>query len=359
MDDSQRIFDQGLLDYELGMLGHAERAQVERVLSASPELQHQQVILREAFAGLDQWNQPAAPDYLVSQVLAGVASAERNSVFAGDSILSGNPASALPPASGRGGSGSGPILTIRELVAIAACITLFVGIFVPAGVKARNMAWKARCQGNLEIFMTGMAAYAETYAGQVPFAGTPFAGTPFAGTQAGVSWRRSEPGVLRTSNTRHPYLVVKLRFVKDPKVFICPTQKHARPMIADDYQRFTDVAEKANFAYAYHNMGGKERPRWGVNPKMVMMADASPLSGKSGPHHLSPYPVTENSLNHDREDGQNVLRCDGSVRWEKSPNVGVYGDNIWTPATKSIIAPERFGFAVPVSATDSFLINSE
>jgi len=347
MDDSEPIIDQELLDYELGRLGDAQRAMVEQALEASLELRQQQVVLRETFAGLDAWTEPAAPEYLVGQVLAGVASAEQRSMFAGDTILADTPASALPPVTERGGSGSGPILTIRELVAIAACITIFVGVFVPAGIKAKNMAWRAQCQSNLEAVAAGLASYSEDFQRQMPF----------AGSLAGASWRRSQPGVTRTSNTQHPFLLVKFRYVRNPDVFVCPTREHARPMVADDYNQFDDVAEKANFAYAYQNMGGVERPKWGADPKMVMMADASPLTGTSGPHNLSGYPDTANSRNHDREDGQNVLRSSGFVGWETSPKVGVADDNIWTPARE--VTPEQFGYAVPVHAADSFLVNSE
>jgi len=341
MGDSERIFDESLLDYELGRLEGPERAAVERALSASPKLREQQALLREAFGGLGQWSEPAAPSYLVSQVMAGVASVERAGSTAGEA------SSSLPP-SADGTMTSSPILTIRELVAIAACITVFVGILVPAGVKARRMAWRAQCENNMKLVMGGLATYAQGFEDNLPF----------VGSMAGASWRRSRPGVPRTSNTRHAYLLVKTRHVASPKVFVCPAQSEARVMSADDYTRFNDFAERANFTYSYQNMGGSTRPKWRANPRMVVMADANPLFGHAAVHRLGAYDTDVNSASHFNEDGQNVGRLDGSVDWARTAKAGVDGDNIWTPAGGRP-EPERLGFAVPASATDSFLLNAE
>ena len=133
------------------------------------------------------------------------------------------------------------LLTFRELAAIAACVTLFVGIFVPAGVKARNMAWRATCAKQLQLVAVGLGRYAEAYDNQLPS----------VGAVANAYWAPGPRGVVRTSNTRHPYMLVKLKFIDSPALFVCPSRPDARPMLADDYGAFDDLAENANFTYAY------------------------------------------------------------------------------------------------------------
>ena len=339
MENSQPPIEELLLEYELGQLAEAERTRVEEALAASSALRERQVVLRNAFDGLDGWTVPAAPAYLVGQVLSAV---NRPSL----EVSAPAAASALPAAPD-GMMTSGPILTFRELAAIAACVTLFVGIFVPAGVKARNMAWRATCAQNLQLVAAGLGRYAEAYNNQLPS----------AGTVANAYWAPGPRGVVRTSNTRHPYMLVKLKFIDSPALFVCPSRRDARSMHADDYAAFDDVAERDNFTYAYQNMNTDRAASWRVNPQMAIMADANPLFGDGAAHQISPYHRDANSPDHDQEDGQNVLFADGSVLWTTSPNVGIDQDNIWTPAGQSdatALDPQ----AEPASPTDSFLLNS-
>src|SRR5262245_52303183 len=133
MRDGSEPIEFRLLDLHLNRLEPGEALQVEESIAASAELAAQSRALRDVLSMLDRDEAPETPGDLVESVMARVEAEPRVIPFpqkaAGAGALrSGQEISATP------------VLSLRELVAIAACITLFIGVFVPGYFKAQNIA---------------------------------------------------------------------------------------------------------------------------------------------------------------------------------------------------------------------------
>ncbi len=133
----------------------------------------------------------------------------------------------------------------RRLVAIAACITLFVGIFVPGYFKAQNIAQRNLCRENLRQIWGGFASYAQENKGYLAY----------AGCVPGGSWLPTRvPDVKSFSNTAALFTLVRGQYVRDARVFICPSAPQSRPMLAENYREFGDFAEPENVSYSFQYM---------------------------------------------------------------------------------------------------------
>src|SRR5690606_20577355 len=121
----------------------AERAEyVEDAIAHSPELSRQSQALRELLNLLDRHEVPEPPEDLEDKVLARIADRPGVVPFPRQQTAE------LPTGATHELSGS-PVLSLRELIAIAACITLFIGVFVPGYYKARHAAARNLCRANM------------------------------------------------------------------------------------------------------------------------------------------------------------------------------------------------------------------
>ncbi len=90
--------------------------------------------------------------------------------------------------------------------------------------------------------------------------------------------------------------------------------------------------------------------------RKVLMSDLNPLFEKlpafSDPLELrlSKELLTANSINHNRR-GQNVLFCDGSVKFVKTRRIGIAEDDIFTLQDTDVYK----GCEVPSREADTFL----
>jgi prepilin-type processing-associated H-X9-DG protein len=331
-----------LLDLHLRRLDPSGAQLVEDAIAHSPELAFQSQALRDVLNLLDRYEAAEPPDDLADKVLAHVS--ERTGV-----IPFPQPAAGVHAPDHRELSGS-PVLSLRELVAIAACITLFIGVFIPGYYKASSMASRSGCLRNMAQLYTATTTYAEANAG----------GIPAAGYVPNGYWQPVRiPNVMRASNTRHFFLLLATGHVKEPRVFLCPADTEARPMLVDggDYTQFHDFAERANNSYSFLIMNLEESPKMEDFQKqgaarMALLADRNPLFDSRSASHINPYDeATFNSPTHENGSGQNILYADGHVAWSTSPLVGVDRDNIYRCGQlASYQGNER-----PTTLTDSFL----
>ena len=345
-DDGQdkASIESRLLDLHFRQLDPDEGAEVEAAIADSPELAAKSRAIRDLCTLLDTVSVPEPPADLAQSVMTAVEEQAAPLPFR-------EPASAVPAGTTHDLSAI-PVLSLRELVAIAACITLFVGIFVPGYFKARNFAQRNYCLEHLRKMGTGMATYAEDHNGYLAQ----------AGFVPGGSWlRTTTPGVPRVSNTRPLYLLRRYNYVTEARVFICPAtarkrKGNVRPMIVDDYTKFNDFVEPANVTYSpiFMNLP-KGRQLEKMPLRMVLVADRNPLFDEQAPHVMSPYDESfANSRAHDDDNGagQCVLFADGKTLWATKPTVGVAGDNIY-------LAGERWlyeGIERPLFETDTFCV---
>ncbi len=337
-EDSQTI-ESKLLDLQLNRLDPEQAREVEEAVTTSADLAAKSRALRTLLGLLDAVEVPEPSADLADAVMARID--ERTRPISFKKMTPVSPVEG-PRVSGRS------VLSLRELIAIAACITLFVGVFVPGYQKAQNIARRNACRWGLRTVSLGMSAYAQQNDGYLPY----------FGYMPNASWLRTRtPNVPRYSNTRAMFVLLRQGLIPndDPRVFICPSMPDARPMIARDYQRFDDFAEPANVSYSLLLMNVLKG--WRVekmDPQMVIAADANPLfDGRGGGHRISPYDDNAaNSLAHENGAGQNAVYVGGTGGWFTRPTIGVDQDNIYRAGRLT----HYTGVERPFGDTDTLLV---
>lgn len=342
-DDSGSLEFQ-LLDLHLRRLDERQAAGLEDAVAHSPELAGQSRALRDLLGVLDRYEAPEPPEDLVDAVLARVNEAARGGPAA---IPFPGPAQTLPSGSTHDLSSS-PVLSLRELIAIAACITLFIGVFVPGYYKARSAANRNQCRRHIATLYGGMSSYAAANQGHLPY----------AGYVPGGSWLFTrQASVPRASNTRHMFLLLRGKYVTD-RDFLCPASPEARPMLADDYREFTDFTDPSNNSYSfiYMNLPAPVRMENHQTPSSGQIAyagDRNPLFDTRSASRISPFNDRSfNSPAHDNGAGQNVLSANGQTFWADNPRVGVDKDNIYCSGERTCYE----GTEQPSFPTDSFIV---
>ena len=145
----------------------------------------------------------------------------------------------------------------------------------------------------------------------------------------GLDWRSLPTGPRNrsfASNSRHVYLLVKLKYGLGPERFFCPADKDAEPMNVDDPAAYDDFASPRNIGYDSLNLAGKN-PNLRPQMPIAYLSDANPLF-ENGRFNESIDPTKANSPAH-RDAGQTVLTLDGNVNWLTSPIYGPKDDNLW------------------------------
>ncbi|MFQ6048214.1 MAG: hypothetical protein ACE5K7_02495 [Phycisphaerae bacterium] len=324
--------DQRLLDYRLGRLEAGEAAELERLIAAVPEIADRSRRLGRLCDLLDSYDVPEPPAGLEQRVL--------NRVRAEEAGISLQPAGSALPTEAEGRLSGWPMVSVRELVGLAAAITIFVGVLMPGYWRGQYIARRNECAANLGQIGLALAAYANEHDGALPF----------AGYVREASWLRPpQPGVRFASNSRHIYLLAKRGYVGHLRIFVCPGRSDGIAMQTEDPEQFDDFAEPANISYSTHNPGRRSL-RISIDGRMAVVGDRNPFV------HDGRFEVREaldvNSDAHGRGLGQNVLYCDGSVGWRDSAAAGPGGDNIWLAGQQ-----RRYrGTETPLYVTDAFLI---
>lgn len=328
--------------------------------------------------------------------------------------------------------------TLVELLVVIAIIAMLLAILMPALGKVRQLAQRMVCTTNLSGLGKAMLAYSnddkyESYpissAGQTIWAiGT----TSQEGVCSSWDWSKKDPPSVKATAANYVgtapkatissclYLLVKYADVS-PDQFICPggeekafelnnyvldTSNTNGTMMdvwdfgsgeASDLQPGASRG-RGHISYAYQNpfpmsTSSPYTVSYPIsvtsNPARPVMADRNPFFDKNRTDaglmtydcSLSAiksdlYPKS-NSSNH-QKDGQNVLYADQHAKFEKSANIGIEQDNIYTTwgvangtlptdtCTKE--TTRQCGTTVPVvgaaglsncplNADDSFLVN--
>jgi len=295
-----------LLDLHLGRLDEADRALVEAELTRDAQLRTRSERLGRILRPLDQFQPAGAPTNLAERVLA----------YVDQSAGAAN--STIPfPAQVRG-AGRAPFARWREWIAVAACLALLAGTAGPGLSSIRGRAQKAMCASNLGSIFRGASAYQEMFAGSLPYAG---------GFQ-NASWL---PDADRTapfaSNSRHPYLLIKLKLGPKPKDFLCPGESAGQAMPDDGCDRRADFVHARSVSYDSLNLAGAS-PNLRPAATLAYMSDTNPLF-VGARFNAALDPARANSPAH-RGKGQTVLRLDGSAAFLATPVYAANGDNLWT-----------------------------
>ncbi len=332
-------FDHQLLDYHLGSLSAAEQAGLKQRLAEDPALATQDEALRSVVEALRSVPRDVPPTGLADRVLDRVRKA-------GPPPRIIRPVDEWTRAAEATSVGIIRLRSLREIVGVAAIIVLAIGLGVPGLMHLKERGQRLGCSWNLAQIGAGVQQYAAMSAGSLPF----------AGWGRGNSWQPTdEPNVVMVPNHRHVYALLRRACVTDPRVFICPGQRHmAMPM--SEVASHDDFLDGRNVSYAYQNMAGVRPSAQQGDPRMPIMADENPLFADGIPL-LDPWRLARgdrvgiNSRAHHGA-GQNILTLTGQVIWATTPAAGVDGDNIWT--LKGVT--EYTGREGPASATDSHLL---
>lgn len=296
--------DENLVGYALNCLEEDERRAVESALENDDQARRRLALLRQALEPLDADRDGQAPPRdLVVRTIARVAEHACRALPRAPRPLS------LP-------LGPEPSWWRRPDLLVAACLLLAaLGIAVPALFRgAHERAQLLECQNQLRDFGAALAAYHDQHR-RYPDVSA-HAPRDVAGMVV--------PILLQAGVIAKP---TRLTCPSHPCQQTMPTLDELRNLNMDDFLR---AAPNLNPCYAYnlgHYQGGSYcSPRQPDDPKRLallpLMSDAPPPEGDPG-----------NSPNHGGA-GQNVLFQDGSVKFVKSRNVGLGGDDIFLNKAK-------------------------
>ena len=219
---------------------------------------------------------------------------------------------------------------VFEILATAAAIILIAGILVPSFGFVRDKYRQVACENNMRVLGAGFASFNKDFNGNLPNVQVK-AGDPW--------WKIGDQGQNIHSNTRYPFMLIKLDYV-DGKVFVCKGRDQAEPVKKENLTAETyDFPSRHNISYSFMLFNDKN-----CNPmngrRKIIASDLNPVFQKIPCQRTFYQSMNEfekvlidkqlrqiMSTNH-RGSGQNVLYCDGSVKFVRERVIG--GDDIFT-----------------------------
>jgi hypothetical protein len=333
-----------LFDYSLGMTDPSDTAEAEGLLAASPEALELYELFRSALSPLESVDPEPCPDELVEstiQCLKEYAAAGQARL---DQLLAAEQARVIPlhVPSWR---------NFGEVAAVAAILILAVGVLLPALSSARQKQWLRRCQSNLAGIYGGTASYMADHEDRLPT--VPIAdGSPY--------WKIGAQGPENHSNTRGAWLLVKQGYAQ-PIMFICAARR-GDPRVdpgALDVTQYNDFPSPAYIHFSIR-IDCPRSSSTTLGRKRVFLADRNPIF-EEFPRDCSSSPsielhkrlLTANSRNH-RQQGQNILLCDGSVEFIKTRRTSFSDDDIYS--LQAMTPGQRIcGCERPSSDADTFV----
>ncbi len=320
-----------LIAYHIGLLSEEESAEFKRKIDSDRKLAELSEQIRAILAPLDLYDVDV-PDELYDNIIMQAHGTEVSTEQIIREI-------ANEPVSRK------KIIFRRfaDFVATAASIALIVSAILLGTLHIRHQTRKAVCAGNLGIAGSALAAYANDFPNQLPF--------------AKVSANQWYDRAHHKPRRPHLFILVKHRYL-DPKFLICPEETH-RPSVVIRIKKlgqYNDFPKGMIVSYSFQNLFGdtKFTPRqrylrWEKAGQLAVMADKTPLLKAN---MQLPADIDKMlSPNHSAEGGQNILSLDGRVIWRKSPLLGVNKDNIWQAGN----IRKYQGTETPASPTDVFL----
>lgn len=234
--------------------------------------------------------------------------------------------------------GKSPFLSGRDLMALAAAITLFVGVFLPSYRQAHFRAEQAACANNLRSLGWAAGSYVADNGGYFPFVGS---STP-------SMWYRTGD---RTSTTPKPVYRLVGGHYADPRAFVDPDMGGDYPMDHPDPASLSDFPDPRNNSYSFlRQFQLKPWMQYQFAPQMPIGGGTTPLVDQYR-RLVIDRDVPANAPNHGGR-GQNILRADFSVRFFTTPYAGPGGDNVYRV---NGVDGNYDGHESPRSATDAFL----
>ena len=298
--------EQLLFDYSLSLTSQSDSAAAQALISSSEEAAEFHRSLQAALAPLGALEPEPCPDELAQRTISRLTNLANSGRRGLEELLATEQ--------------SRPI-TIRvgfwrnlgEMVAIAAVLMLFASVLIPMLGRGRQRYWNQRCQAQLSSVFQGLTNYLSEYDGQ----------SPAVAAKPGQQW-----------NTQCIYLPVKLGYLKDPAVFICPGRDQRR-VIQFDISRapeYSDFPTREHITYSPRKQCPNSLKQGGLC-RGPILSDRNPIFDDQPlnrfKRRLDEASLKANSRNHAGE-GQNVLCDDGGVKFTPMRAIGVANDDIFT-----------------------------
>lgn len=314
-----------LLGYHLGLIDGDERRAIEAKFSRDE--------ISSRCASIGSWLMPLECDEcqpcddLASKIEARIEQLKRPYAVASGAVDEIHDTSV-----------GGPFLSARDLLALAAVITLFVGVFLPSYQNARSIAERDMCARNLGGLGVANVMYSNANNEYLPYAGP---------APAGSVWSRDGNGA---TSSRHGWMLVRGRFAS-PRQFIDPGRAGDSAFVGQDAERFDDFPDPHNNSYAANPMF-LPMTRYQFALRSPIAAGMSPLVDDQRRLRREGN-LPKNSPNHRGNKGQNILHADQSV--EFSPSTAGLGENDDIFRINGVPDGAYTGYERPRSKSDAFL----
>jgi hypothetical protein len=330
-----------IFDYCLGLTDEEESARAQQLIESSGQAAEIYSSIHTALTPLDSFQPEACPDQLVESTVWRLKNLARSSQLRLEQLLVAEQAK-TPTAKPRFWRNFG------EMLATAAAVVLVAGVLIPPLSFARQKSWQQQCQMQLSRVFQGLNNYTLDNEGALPAVASA-AGEPW--------WKVGYQGKENHSNTRHVWLLAKNGYV-DVSDFVCPGKREGKVIQFDQSQAaiYNDFPARRYVTYSFRVrpcQNGRDR----LDGQKVLMSDLNPLFEKLPASYSQQLKVElnkvlahVNSANHNRN-GQNILLCNGSVRFTKTRDVGQLDDDIFTVKDTTVYK----GCEVPTCESDAFL----
>jgi len=331
---------QRLLDYQLGLDSPEERRATQELISKDKEISTLNAALEGCIKPLASWQDEEPPADLAQRTMARIADYKSAKVMAQASaaIAAGRSSKEIAQAARSAARERTARVTwllgnLRDMVAVAASITLIFMFFSPTVRHAREIAQRQKCATQLQMAGMAMDNYREDNNGYLPT----------VNQQPGeVWWAVGKNGSGYNSNTRNIFLLAKEGYMP-VEAFLCPGAPRKRTIRInippEMLQMMEDFAGRDQINYSFRLILQNENRRMIKSPEAILMSDQNPIFADFDGHKkeldLSNRPalMQVNSPNHKGE-GQNVLYIDGRVTFSNGRYVGPGLDDIFTIQSK-------------------------
>jgi prepilin-type N-terminal cleavage/methylation domain-containing protein len=245
--------------------------------------------------------------------------------------------------------------TLIELLVVVAIIALLIAILLPSLGKARELSNRSVCAANVRGIGQSMAVYAKDNNDSYPIVASLGSAYGLAGAGSG-SQQLSVDTLLSAQNgglyssqrpsiTQNMWVLVLTGQVA-PKQYQCKSDPGTPALAVANYRsnyqidfndgvgNFSNNSYSYSFAYPWSGISPFSVGGWWrdtTDAGLPLMSDIAPMgtSGTSITNTQDPSKKDANSFNHQR-DGQNVGFGDSHAEFDRRPDCGQSGDNLFT-----------------------------
>lgn len=301
-DDQKQL----LFDYSLGLTSQSDSVQAQTLLSSNEDAAEFYASLQAVLAPLGALDPEPCPDDLAQRTISRLTNLANSAHRGLEELLATEQSRPVTIKVGFWRN-------LGEMVAVAAVLMLFASVLLPLLGRERQRYWKQRCQAQLSSIFGGLSNYVEDHDGR----------SPAVAAKPGQQW-----------NTQCIYLPVKLGYLKDPAIFICPGRDQRQVIQFDSSSpaEYSDFPTREHITYSPRKRCPDSLKQGGLC-RGPILSDRNPIfdyqSLSEFKKCLDEASLKANSRNHAGE-GQNVLYDDGRVEFTSTRVIGVANDDIFT-----------------------------